>query len=216
MATGLTFFEERGALAERANGFAVISQWEFLLSAIPLANRAWRFWKKRFPSLLVSASGTILAVCTGNTCRSPMAAALLQHALAAQPEPWRSLKVISAGVAAISGDPVSANSVHALKKVGLDISGYRSQELTQELLDEALIVLCMTDSHLAMVRSQGEPVPVNLHLFREFMSGEVARTIGDPFGGSLRAYEAARDEMVEAIPALIAHIKSQVLPRRRQ
>ena len=47
--------------------------------------------------------GHILVVCTGNICRSPMGAALLQHALAAQPEPLRSLKVVSAGVASRTG-----------------------------------------------------------------------------------------------------------------
>ena len=62
--------------------------------------------------------GIIVAVCTANICRSPMAAALLQHALAARPEPLRSLRVVSAGVAARSGDLVSENSVLALRKVG--------------------------------------------------------------------------------------------------
>ena len=69
----------------------------------------------------MSKLGIIIVVCTANICRSPMAAALLQHALAAQPEPLRSFKIISAGVAARAGDHVSENSVIALKKVGLDI-----------------------------------------------------------------------------------------------
>jgi protein-tyrosine-phosphatase len=76
-----------------------------------------------------------------------MGAALLRHALAAQPEPLRSLKVISAGVASRSGEPVSANSVTAMKKVGVDLKGHVSQPVTQELLDKAILVLCMTESH---------------------------------------------------------------------
>ena len=64
-----------------------------------------------------------------------MAAALLQHALSAQPEPLRSLKVTSAGVSARRGEAVSENSVIALKKVGIDLSKHVSQPLTQELLD---------------------------------------------------------------------------------
>lgn len=137
-----------------------------------------------------------------------MAAALLQHALAAQPEPLRSLKVISAGVAARPGEPVSENSVTALKKVGLDVSPHRAQSLTQRLLDEALVVLCMTESHRAMILAQAEPPPRNLFLFREFLPGNVDREIGDPYGGPLRVYEAARDEMVEAIPALVERLKT--------
>jgi protein-tyrosine-phosphatase len=141
-----------------------------------------------------------------------MAAALLQHALAAQPEPLRSLKVISAGVAARDGEPVSENSVLALKKVGIDISRHRSQALTQRMLDEALAVVCMTESHRAMIEVQAEPVPRNLFLFREFLPGAVDKEIGDPYGGPLRIYEAARDEMVESIPALVAHLKTLIAP----
>lgn len=154
------------------------------------------------------AFGSIVTVCTANICRSPMAAALLQHALAAQPAPLRSLKVVSAGVAARSGTPVSENSVQALKKVGIDISGHRAQALTQEMLDEAFAVLCMTESHRAMIQLQADPLPRNLLLFREFVPGNADHEIADPYGGSLRIYETARDEMVEAIPGLIAHLKT--------
>ncbi len=137
-----------------------------------------------------------------------MAAALLQHALAAQPEPLRSLKVISAGVAARDGELVSENSVIALKKVGIDISQHRSQPLTQQMLDEALAIICMTESHRAMIEVQAEPVPQNVFLLREFLAGDTEREIADPYGGPLRIYEVARDEMVEAIPSLVAHLKT--------
>lgn len=159
----------------------------------------------------MSAPGPIIVICTANICRSPMAAALLQHALAGQPEPLRSLKVVSAGVAARAGEPVSENSVLALKKVGIDISSHRAQPLTQRMLDEALAVLCMTESHRAMIEVQAEPVPKNIFLFREFV-GAGDREIGDPFGGSLNVYEAARDEMVEAVPALTEHLKTLIAP----
>ena len=159
------------------------------------------------------APGTILTVCTANICRSPMAAALLQHALAAQPEPLRSLKVTSAGVAARGGDRVSENSVTALKKVGLDIAGHLSRPVTQELLDEALMVLCMTESHRAMIRAQAEPPPKNLFLFREFMPQMGDKEIGDPYGGPLRVYESTRDEIVEALPSLVEFIKTRVAPK---
>ena len=154
--------------------------------------------------------GTILTVCTANICRSPMAAALLQHALAGQPEPLRSLKVVSAGVAARAGDPISENSVIAMKKVGLDLSGQRSRPLTQELLGEAALVLCMTETHRAMIQLTADPAPKNIFLFREFMPREADKEIGDPYGGPLKIYEAARDEMVEAIPSLVEFIKTRL------
>lgn len=137
-----------------------------------------------------------------------MAAGLLKHALSAQPEPLRSLKVISAGVAARDGEPVSENSVVAMKKVGIDIASHVSQPVTQAMLDDALAVLCMTESHRAMLRLQAEPPPQNLFLFREFMPQRGYKEIADPFGGPIKLYEAARDEMVEAIPSLLAHLRT--------
>ena len=154
--------------------------------------------------------GPIVTVCTANICRSPMAAALLHHALAAQPEPLRSLRVISAGVAARGGEPASENSVTALKKVGIDLTGHRSQPLTQQMLDEAFAILCMTESHRAMIQVQAEPVPPNLFLFRQFLPDGAEKEIGDPYGGPLKVYEMARDEMVEAIPSLVEHLKTLI------
>jgi len=135
-----------------------------------------------------------------------MGAALLQHALAAQPEPLHSLKVLSAGVAARTGEPATANSITALKKVGIDLRSHRSQPVTQELLDHALLVLCMTESHRDMIEITSRPTPPRLHLFREFYAKDGNTEIPDPYGLHLTAYEATRDEMVEAVPSIIAYL----------
>lgn len=156
------------------------------------------------------APGPIVVVCTANICRSPMGEGLLAHALAAQPAPLKNLRVISAGVVARPGERVSENSVAALKKVGIDIAGHRAQPVTQEMLDTALAVLCMTEGHRSMIELQAAPVPKNLHLFRAFLPGADAKEIGDPFGGPLKYYEQARDEMVEAIPSLVNYLRSLV------
>jgi protein-tyrosine-phosphatase len=139
-----------------------------------------------------------------------MGQGLLAHALSAQPEPLRSLKVISAGVAAHTGEIVSENSVIALKKVGIDISRHSSQGLTQEMLDKALAVFGMTESHRSIIRMRARPAPANLYLFREFLPPPASHEIGDPYGGPLKLYEAARDEMVEAVPSIIAHLKTLI------
>ncbi len=139
-----------------------------------------------------------------------MAEVLLQHALRAQPEPFKSIKVVSAGVAASPGDHVSENSVQAVRKVGLDLSGHVAQPLSERLVYDALAIFCMTESHRAMIELSFDPPPDNVYLFREFMPPPAAMEIGDPYGGALKHYEACRDEMVEAIPSLVAFIKSLV------
>ncbi|MFT3869662.1 MAG: low molecular weight protein arginine phosphatase [Nibricoccus sp.] len=154
----------------------------------------------------------ILTVCTANICRSPMAEALLQHALRAQPEPLKSIKVISAGVSARTGERVSENSVQALKKVGLNIASHVAQPLTQDLVRNALAIFCMTESHRSMIQVAFDPPAKNVHLFREFMPAPADHEIVDPYGGSLKHYEASRDEMVEAIPSLIDYIRSLIPP----
>jgi protein-tyrosine phosphatase len=138
-----------------------------------------------------------------------MGAALLRHALAAEDGPLRSVAVTSAGVSARGGEPPTDHSVASLRKVGIDISDHISRPLTQELVSGALAVICMTDSHRAMVRLLAEPEPKNLILFREFVKGG-EREIADPFGCPLSVYEASRDEMVEAVPSLVEFLRTQV------
>jgi protein-tyrosine-phosphatase len=139
-----------------------------------------------------------------------MAEGLLKHAVAGQSGPLQSLKIVSAGVASRNGEPVSENAVITLKKAGIDISGHRSRALTQEMLDQALAVFGMTESHRSIIQLKGEPAPKHLYLFREFLPPPAGHEICDPFGGPLKAYEASRDEMVEAIPSLIAFLKTLV------
>ena len=149
----------------------------------------------------------VVFVCTANTCRSPMAAALFRHALDAQDEPLRSLQVGSAGISALPGQPVSENTVAALKKVNIDLKGYTSRPLSQDLVDNALAFFCMTDSHLAMLNYQIDPPPPNAFLMRQFLNDQTDNQIPDPFGADFRSYEACRDAMVEAIPSLIEVVR---------
>ena len=159
------------------------------------------------------APGHILIVCTANICRSPMAAALLQHFLAGQNEPLKSLPVVSAGIAARQGDPISDNAVVAMKRVGLDLSQHTSQPVTQQLLDGVLAVFCMTESHRAMIQLQFERVPKHLYLFREFLPPPVDPEVEDPYGGPLSVYETCRDNLVEAVPSVVNFLKT-ITPAR--
>ncbi|MBE7540294.1 MAG: low molecular weight protein arginine phosphatase [Opitutaceae bacterium] len=158
----------------------------------------------------MNSPGYVILVCTANICRSPMAAGLLSHALAAQPEPLRSIKVISAGVSCRQGEPVSPHSVTAMKKVGIDVSGHESQPLTQELVSNALAIFGMTETHRNVVLLQFFPNPDTVFLFRDFLPEGAHREIADPFGGPLSEYETSRDEMVEAIPSVVEFLRGRV------
>ena len=87
---------------------------------------------------------TILFVCTGNVCRSPMAEGLFRHAIRGQGE----FRVLSAGVGAIDGQPPSAHGVRALKELQIDISRQRSRMLTGELVQQADYIFGMTHGHV--------------------------------------------------------------------
>src|SRR2546425_8951237 len=90
---------------------------------------------------------TILFVCTGNVCRSPMAEGLFRHAVKGRGD----FCVLSAGVGALDGQPPRAYAVQALRGMGIDISQQRSRMLTAELVTQADYIFCMTHAHVDAV-----------------------------------------------------------------
>lgn len=155
-------------------------------------------------------SKTVAVVCTANICRSPMAAALLRHALAAEPEPLRSVKVVSAGVNAIEGEPASANALRAMRNVGLDISDHRSQSLSASLAKNALALLVMTQNHRDLIEASLDLPENQLFRFRDFVKSGDFGDIPDPYGQPILAYEASRDSMVEAIPGILEFLRKRL------
>jgi len=89
---------------------------------------------------------TILFICTGNICRSPMAEGLFRHAVAGD------YRVLSAGLGALDGQPPSTHSVTAMRELGIDISQQRSRMLTAELVQQADYIFGMTHSHVDTVQ----------------------------------------------------------------
>ncbi|OHE72738.1 MAG: hypothetical protein A2007_06335 [Verrucomicrobia bacterium GWC2_42_7] len=149
-------------------------------------------------------------ICTANVCRSPMAEGLLHHALQDIPELFGKIKVVSAGISASNGDPASINSIQAMKKIGIDISGHKSKPLTQHMVDSSFAIFCMTLQHQAMLKVLFENLPKHTYLMREFLPHKDAiKEIADPFGQALGSYENTRDNMKEVMSNIMEFLKKE-------
>jgi protein-tyrosine-phosphatase len=141
----------------------------------------------------------VLFVCTGNICRSPLAASLLERALK---ERSVEMTVASAGTGAWDGAPASEGAYLVGLERGLDLSGHRARLLSRELVEQADLILTMARHHRARVDELGGEG-------RVFVLGEYAGREGDdvevsdPFGGDLEVYRDTCVEL-EALAAAVA------------
>ena len=144
----------------------------------------------------------ILVVCTGNTCRSPMAEGILRDL---GNKNNLDIRVKSAGIMALDGDGVSKNSVITLKDLGIDIEGHKASLLRKDLVDEADIILTMTNSHKEKLIRKFPNARNKLFLYNEYAYGKYT-DISDPFGGNINTYQSTRDEIYKASEAIIERL----------
>jgi protein-tyrosine-phosphatase len=146
----------------------------------------------------------ILFVCTGNTCRSPLAETIARRMLSESGK--ENVFVSSAGTSAFDGSPASDAAILIGVERGLDLSAHRSRKLTEEMLADADLVLVMSPEHLARVRELDSTT--NAYLLGGYATESVGRPIADPFGGGLEDYRATADQLEEELKGILDRIKA--------
>lgn len=150
----------------------------------------------------VTRSLNIVFVCTGNTCRSPMARIMFQQLLDERGLNWR---VKSAGIAAADGAPAARDAVEVMKEHGLNLSTHEATLLTPTLVSEADLILTMTAAHKDAVRRIDPAAIEKTFSLREFvgLSGDV----DDPVGRGIDVYRKTAAEL----RSLLAQAVQQLL-----
>lgn len=137
----------------------------------------------------------VLFVCTGNTCRSPMAAALANEMIP-------SVTVKSAGVFAGAGSPVNDHALHALKEQGLTID-HHSKQISESVLDWSDLILTMTTGHRDTLTSQYPAYQSKCFTLKEYvLDSPENEDIPDPFGQDITMYQETLNELTEYITLL--------------
>ncbi len=139
----------------------------------------------------------ILFVCTGNTCRSPMAEAVARRYLTERGL-RESVEVFSRGIAAASGQPASDNAILAMGEQGLNLDSHRSGFLMAEEVARADLILTMTRRHKDLVATLYGGAAEKVFTLAEY-AGMPDGDIADPFGGDLETYRRCSQTISEMV-----------------
>jgi len=144
---------------------------------------------------------TVLFVCTGNVCRSPMAQGLFADLVKGRSD----IEVTSAGIGAVGGQSPSPHSVEVMHEMGLDIRNIRSKPLMADLVRKADFIFVMTYGHLDSMLLLFPSAAEKTFLLREFETDlpVMERELSDPIGQSREVYRECRDQIRSALPRLL-------------
>ncbi|MFH1067771.1 MAG: ribose 5-phosphate isomerase B [bacterium] len=146
----------------------------------------------------------ILFICTGNVCRSPMAEGLFRDLVKER----KDMEASSSGVCAMQGQAPSEYAIAVMKEIGLDISGFRSKSVTRDLVDKSDYIIVMTSGHLDTLLMNYPFATDKVFLLRQFQKDVrfSERDVQDPIGLSRESYIRCRDQIRQALPALLDFI----------
>ncbi|MFQ5894592.1 MAG: low molecular weight protein arginine phosphatase [Nitrospinota bacterium] len=154
----------------------------------------------------------MLFVCTGNLCRSPMAAALLEKL--ARRDGLRGVEVDSAGTHALPGAPPPPEAVEVAGQVGVDLKAHRAGPLTEELVEWADRILVMEPAHADYVETHHPGAARKVEFLATYKPiPEPQGSVGDPIGQPLYCYRLCFGELMEAVQGLVRELKKSRGPR---
>ena len=133
----------------------------------------------------------ILFVCTGNTCRSPMAAAIMEKIAI---ENDLDVLIESAGIFATIGLSASEEAIKAVDKLGIDLTFHQTKPITEELIEKSDIILTMTEAHKELLKPLAGS---SVYTLKEY--GGLAGDISDPYGGDEEDYDETAKEIYDAL-----------------
>ena len=141
----------------------------------------------------------ILFVCTGNTCRSPMAAALMNK-IAIDED--LDIRIESAGVFAEEGATASTEAIIAMKKYDIDLLGHHAQQINSELIEKSDLILTMTQGQKMLF---GDVAGKKVFTVCEYAG--VEGDIDDPYGGDVEEYEEVAQMLYLALQAMVEKLR---------